>query len=133
MASAALAFVLPLSDANADLTAWNHWKLPAITEDITFQGPILVTVEYDVAPEHVQDFIKLIHEYGRIRRRDGASRWGVCKDLEIPHRYLETFVVSSWAEHLRQHDRLTITDSHLEDRLQRYSRKEPQVRHLLYL
>jgi hypothetical protein len=90
-------------------------------------------VEYDVAPEYASDFIMTIREYGRIRRRDGASRWGICRDLAAPGRYLETFIVSSWAEHLRQHDRLTRSDSHVEERLRHYVRNEPTVRHLLYL
>ena len=40
-------------------------------------GPVLVTVEYDVIPEKTSEFLDAIREYGRIRRRDGASRWGV--------------------------------------------------------
>jgi hypothetical protein len=74
-----------------------------------------------------------MHEFGRVRRRDGASRWGVCRDLEAADRYLETFIVSSWAEHLRQHDRITRADSHLEERLRRCVQAEPRVRHLVYL
>jgi hypothetical protein len=96
-------------------------------------GPVLVTVEYYVKPEGVSEFIKTMRKYGRVRRRDGASRWEICRDLETPDRYLETFVVSSWAEHLRQHDRLTRADSHLEERLRKCISSEPKVRHLLCL
>lgn len=74
-----------------------------------------------------------MHEYGRVRRRDGASRWGICRDLEPPNYYLERFIVLSWEEHLRQHDRLTRADSELEQRLRNYTRVEPTVGHLLYL
>jgi hypothetical protein len=127
-----LALFLRLPDVIVDLTPWNHWRTPVIT-DVEFDGPILVTVEYDVAPDRVPDFIETINEYGRVRRRDGASRWGICRDLELPTRYLETFVVSSWAEHLRQHDRLTRADSQLEERLRTCVTNSPAVRHLLYL
>jgi MFS family permease len=130
--STVLALFLRLSDANVDLTPWNHWRAPVVGEDIIFEGPILVTVEYEVAIERVADFIETMNQYGRIRRRDGASRWAICRDLEFPDRYLETFVVSSWAEHLRQHERMTQADSHIEDRLGGYIRGEPKVRHLLY-
>jgi len=128
-----LALFLRLPDVSLDLTPWNHWRTPVVDAGVDYEGPILVTVEYDVAPERVPDFIETIREYGRIRRRDGASRWGICRDLEVPHRYLETFAVSSWAEHLRQHDRLTRADSQLEERLRNCIRDEPMVRHLLYL
>src|SRR5258706_1542619 len=104
--STALALFLRLPDEIVDLTPWNHWRLPLVVAADTDGGPVLVTVEYHVNPERLSEFIKTIRQYGRVRRRDGASRWGICRDLEISDRYLETFVVSSWAEHLRQHDRL---------------------------
>jgi len=131
--STVLALYLRLSDASVELTPWNHWRTPIVLADVDLEGPVLVTVEYDVAPERVPEFIEAMREYGRVRRRDGASRWGICRDLEVPNRYLETFVVSSWAEHLRQHDRITRADSPLEERIRGYTRNEARVRHLLYL
>jgi len=132
--STALGLFLRLPDQGIDLASWNHWRLPAVPEEISdVVGPVLVTVEYHVDVARVPEFIKTMHEYGRVRRRDGASRWGICRDLEIADRYLETFVVSSWAEHVRQHDRLTRADSEVEVRLRQCTRGEPNVRHLLYL
>jgi len=134
IATTVLGLFLPLPDTSVDLTPWNHWRMPRVVDaDVDAGGPVLVTVEYDVDPRRVSEFIKAMHEYGRVRRRDGASRWGICRDLEIASRYLETFVVSSWAEHLRQHDRLTRADSQLEDRLRVCTLNEPKVRHLVYL
>jgi hypothetical protein len=74
-----------------------------------------------------------MREFGRIRRRDGASRWGICRDLEVPGCYLETFTVGSWDEHLRQHERMTRADRNIEERLRGCVRSEPVVRHLVYL
>lgn len=130
--STLLALFLRLSDASLDLSPWNHWRLPVVG-GVESSGPILVTVEYDVESGRASDFLAAIREYGRTRRRDGASRWGICRDLENPNRYLETFVVSSWDEHVRQHDRLTRADSKIEERLKSCIRKEPRVQHLLYL
>jgi MFS family permease len=131
--STVLGLFLRLPDESIDLTPWNHWRLPRVVGTDADAGPVLVTVEYHVNPEGVSEFIKTMRQYGRIRRRDGASRWGICRDLENPDRYLETFVVSSWAEHLRQHDRSTRADSKLEERLRRCTVGEPTARHLLYL
>jgi MFS family permease len=134
IATTALGWFLRLSDANLDLTPWNHWRLPAVLPaDVDIGGPVLVTVEYRVPPAQVSEFIHTMHLYGRIRRRDGASRWGICRDLETPDRYLETFVVSSWAEHLRQHERITRADRQLEERLSKCTVEEPTVHHLIYL
>jgi len=131
--STILGLFLRLPNESIDLTPWNHWRLPLVVAADTDGGPVLVTVEYHVNPERLSEFIKTMRQYGRVRRRDGASRWGICRDLEISDRYLETFVVSSWAEHLRQHDRLTRADSELEERLRSCTISEPNVRHLLYL
>ncbi len=133
IATTALGLFLPVPETGVDLTPWNHWRMPAgiATEDDA--GPILVTVEYYVDSDRLQEFTRTMHEYGRIRRRDGASRWGICRDIEAPDRYLETFVVGSWAEHVRQHDRFTRADSQIEDRLSKCTRGEPKVRHLVYL
>jgi MFS family permease len=128
-----LALLLPLPDANVDLTPWNDWPAPTVNLGSDHDGPILITVEYEVVPEREAEFIEAMRDYGRVRRRDGASRWGFCRDLESHDRYLETFLVSSWDEHLRQHDRLTRADSHLEKRLRGYVRNPPAVRHLIYL
>jgi len=73
-----------------------------------------------------------MHRYERIRRRDGASRWGIFHNTAVADRYLEIFLVDSWAEHLRQYERLTQADRKLEQRLQSYVLNEPSVRHLIY-
>jgi MFS family permease len=135
IATTALALFFRLPDATVDLTAWNHWRVPAVEDGVLREGddsgPVLVTVEYHVIPENVDDFIKAARRYGRIRRRDGAIRWGIFRDLEDTNRYLETFIVTSWAEHLRQHERMTRADREVEEQLQRYVRGTPTVRHLV--
>ena len=105
--------------------------MPAIVKDLRLEGdsgPVLVTIEYVIDPAHRRAFLHAIHEYRNVRRRDGASQWGVFR----PDVYLETFQISSWAEHLRQHDRVTRADQELEDRLRKALREEPMIRHLVY-
>jgi hypothetical protein len=51
--------------------------------------------------------------------------------MENTERYVETFIVASWAEHLRQHERLTLADREAEERVERYIRSESKVRHLI--
>ena len=48
------------------------------------------------------------------------------------NRYLETFLVNSWAEHLRQHERQTQSDEALEQRIRTCIATEPKVHHLIY-
>ena len=68
----------------------------------------------------------------RVRRRDGAYQWGIYRDIEVATRFVEIFLVHSWAEHLRQHERQTKADSELEQRVYSFVVGEPKVRHLLY-
>lgn len=96
------------------------------------EGPVLVAVEYRVAPENVPEFLDALHDYQRIRRRDGAVRWGIYYDAENAGVYLENFVVESWAEHARQHDRFTVADRKFEERVLSLVLESPKTRHFLY-
>lgn len=134
LSSTVLGLFWRLPDASVDLTPWNHWRIPfVVSPDSDVNGPVLVTVEYQVEGDKVAEFIRTMREYGRLRRRDGASCWRICRDAEMPDRYLETFIVSSWAEHLRQHARAIRADSQSEERLRNCIGGEPRTRHLLYL
>lgn len=134
IATAALGVLARLPDTTADVSPWNHWRMPAIVEDIRpelDEGPVLVTVEYRVSPDRASQFLRAMEEYGRVRRRDGAFRWDVYRDLEVADRYVETFLVRSWAEHLRQHERSTKADRAVESRLRSHVEGVPEVRHLV--
>src|SRR5262249_23278564 len=90
-----------------------------------------ITVEYRVAPANVDAFLRALRAYERIRRRDGAFRWTMFRDVERSDLYLETFLVSSWAEHLRQHERLTLGDRELEENIAALVEGQPTIRHLV--
>ena len=51
------------------------------------------------------------------RRRDGATFWRVYRDLGDPSRYVERFIVASWADCLHQRWRVTVADQDLELRV----------------
>jgi MFS family permease len=129
----ALPLVARLPAARGSLEAWNHWrKLSMVTQPEPDEGPVLVAIEYRVDPEKVPEFLDALHDYQRIRRRDGAMRWGVYYDAENPGVYLENFVVESWAEHTRQHDRFTVADRKFEERVLSLVLESPKTRHFLY-
>ena len=69
----------------------------------------------------------------RVRRRSGAWRWGLFADLERPGVYLESFLIESWLDHLRQHERMTRTDRDISYRARAFHIDEspPVVRHLI--
>ena len=128
-----LVLISRLPDTPVDLGAWDHWGKPMLVGDVDpSQGPVLVTVEYEVEPRKSDEFLEALHKFARVRRRDGASRWGVYRDTEHPAHYIETFIVESWAEHLRQHERLTSADRELEENVRRFESEPIKVRHFIY-
>jgi len=117
-----------------DTTPSYHWPEPPPLSDIHHErGPVLVTVEYFIDPLHAKQFAHAMQAVRQIRRRDGAVRWGLYEDATVRGRYLETFVVESWAEHLRQHERVTVSDRGMEARAQAFhlGPEPPKVTHLI--
>jgi Transmembrane secretion effector len=79
-------------------------------------GPVLITIAYRLQAADMAEFVIAMRRAERHRRRTGAYRWGLFRDLADPERFLETFVVDSWAEHVRQHHRsIASIDAHLKE------------------
>ena len=135
VAGVALARRWPLAASErTDLTPAGTWSDPNVDiEPQPEDGPVLITVEYEVDPADAERFVPAMDDLGRIRRRDGAFRWNLYADLERPGVYLETFLVDSWSEHLRQHGRLTVEDLEVTKLTRSFHRGEgpPKVRHML--
>src|SRR5580698_2912009 len=128
-----LAPLLRLPNTNVDLSIWNHWVKPTmIQEPAPDQGPVLVTVKYVIDPAKATEFLRLISRYQRVRRRDGATSWGIFVDTEALDTYLESFKIDSWAEHERQHSRFTVADREIEKQVLSYAVKPVEVKHYIY-
>jgi MFS family permease len=116
----------------ADLTPSMHWPEPVLAHGVAADaGPVLVTVEYHLIPEHRAEFLALIAQIGRERRRDGAFSWRLFEDTAHPGRMVETFLSDSWLEHMRQHQRVTNADRLIEEQARRLIREPPRVTHYL--
>jgi quinol monooxygenase YgiN len=95
-------------------------------------GPVLVTVEYLIQPQDRDKFLDAIAKLAGERRRDGAFDWGVFEDTAREGRFVETFKVDSWIEHLRQHERVTHADRELQESVNRFhATGAPTVTHLI--
>jgi len=117
-----------------DLTPSPHWPEPVLSMNPSpDSGPVLVTIEYAIDPARAREFVSAMQGVRSLRLRDGAYRWGLFNDPAQPARYVETFVVASWAEHLRQHERVTVADRETEDvaRAFHVGATPPVVSHLI--
>jgi hypothetical protein len=119
--------------AGIDLTPSMHWPAPVATDEIEhYRGPVLVTVEYRIDPRNRQAFLGALEKLGYERRRDGAYAWGMFEDAAEEGRMVETFLVESWLEHLRQHDRVTNSDRLLQEVVHRFHIEgTPKVTHFI--
>jgi len=122
-----------LTGAGIDLTPSMHWPAPVLAHDIEQErGPVLITVEYRIAPRNRTAFLTAMEKIAQGRRRDGAYAWGIFEDTADEGRYLETFLVESWEEHLRQHQRVTHADRIVQDAVHRFHLEgEPKVTHFI--
>lgn len=116
-----------------DLRPSMHWPAPVVSgEVLSDAGPVMITVEYKVASPNRNAFLEALRKLERERKRDGAYSWAVFQDTAAPERFVETFFVESWLEHLRQHERVTNADRVLQDAVVRYQADgEPIVTHFV--
>jgi MFS family permease len=112
-----------------------HWPEPVFADAPPGddRGPVMVTVEYDVAEGRESEFLRLMDRLGTSRKRDGAIEWGVMEDTATRNRYLEYFFSASWLEHLRHHDRVTGEEARLQAKVRRLLQPDttPRIRHFL--
>jgi MFS family permease len=80
-------------------------------------GPIGIIVEYEIAESDQSRFLHLMSERRRTRLRDGARRWTLGRDLEIPHLWLEAYYFPPWMDYMRHRERRTRRDLALTKRL----------------
>jgi MFS family permease len=130
-----------LAGAPGDLTsaaqakALNRSAPTVVIELDPDEGPVMVSIDYEIDPAETDDFVRAIHELRAIRLRDGAVRWGLFHDSADESHYVETFLVESWAEYLRQRERMTMTDRDVRDRVYKYQRGAipPPVSRMIYV
>lgn len=139
-AAVLLALAVPLArrwrlqtGADCDLSPSMQWPAPVITREVQPErGPVLVTVEYRIRPADRAAFLTAMEAMRRQRRRSGAYDWDIFEDTGAEGRFVETFRVDSWLEHLRQHQRVTAADVVLQSAANSFQQGgAPQVTHLV--
>jgi MFS family permease/quinol monooxygenase YgiN len=117
-----------------ELDRSTHWEEPAVSHDVDpNDGPVVVTIEYRIPVASAEQFTLAMAPVAGTRYRDGAISWFLSRDTEDPERWLEIFIVESWAEHLRQHDRVTVGDRRVQEHAKSFHAgvAAPAVSHLI--
>lgn len=100
----------------ADVTTVQLPEMGIKAEPLPNDGPVLVQVEYRIDPHHVPAFVEAIKGVGATRRRNGASDWRIFRDIGEEGKFVERYIVGSWAEYIRLRARMTLTDRRVQEK-----------------
>ncbi len=100
-----------------ELLAAGDWPATRLVGVVATHAPVLVTVDYRPTPERADELIEALYAARFARRRTGAISWRVWREAADPGHVVEQFVVASWDEHLRQHQRVSRRDRERFDAL----------------
>lgn len=116
----AVGFVTPLPQMGAEnMDLLNRWQEPRTAVPVEARsGPIVITIDYRIAPDSVLAFLHAMNEQRRIRIRDGAHNWTLLRDLADEHVWKERYQVATWADYIRHNKRRTHADAENWARLQ---------------
>jgi hypothetical protein len=119
LGGAALGLRFPLPDKTSDnLDPLDRFQIPHLALDLRGRsGPVAVLIEYTIPEEHTREFLHLMAERRRIRRRDGARQWELMRDTERPERWIESYHVPTWNDYVRHNQRRTQADAGNIDRI----------------
>jgi len=101
-------FISNLDFNPAAVGAYVHHRLTHVPRP--HDGPVSITIEFEVDRKQGSDFIKMMREVRLIHLRNGAFSWRLHEDLERFNTYRLEMMVPSWNEHLLQQERLTKTE-----------------------
>jgi hypothetical protein len=95
------------------------------------EGPVTVTMEYVIRPQDRDEFLTLMEQIRLIFLRNGAFLFRVDENLENPETFRTEMLVSSWAEHTRQNERMTKMEREIFERAlgMHVGDEGPAVRH----
>ena len=104
-----------------EVTPGTPWEeLFVVAEPRPEDGPVSVEIGYRVRDGASPAFLDAVTQLRAPRRRDGATLWRIYRDLGDNSRYVERFIVTSWADYLHQRARATEADQALETRVREF-------------
>jgi MFS family permease len=112
----------------ADVTAVQLPEFAIPVQPDPDDGPVLIQVEYRIAPQDQEAFLRAIYAIGPTRRRNGAINWRVYRDLEDQGRFVERYVIASWGEYVRLRSRMTVAERKLQVRVRQLHGSDVPIR-----
>ena len=120
------------TEARVDAAPLNHLHyLPVVPDDD--DGPVTITIEYAIPSDDREKFRILMQEVQATFRRNGAFQCRLDESLDRRGLFRLEYMVSTWAEHLRQNMRMTVDETRVFKKAWNLHAgdSEPIVRHFL--
>ena len=115
--------------SEADVTP--GFQLPELAmalQPMADDGPVLVQVEYRIPRAQREEFLHAIRAVEPTRRRNGAMSWRVFADIAEEGRFVERFIISSWAEYVRLRSRATVADRAAHTAIEKFQEAGTPIR-----
>ena len=77
-------------------------------------GPVVVEIEYRVAPDQARAFHNAMQQVQLVRQRNGAYGWSIARDIANPELWTERYHCPTWLDYLRQRSRATQSERELQ-------------------
>ena len=126
---------LPLANGEElNLAPLDRWKEPDTELHLEPRsGPIIVSIAYRIDDDDVPEFVRLMDERRRIRRRDGAHQWRLMRDLADPNIWVEKYQTATWLDYVRHNQRMTHDDARITQAIRALHRGEdkPEVHRMI--
>jgi hypothetical protein len=106
----------PATELNLD--PLSRWSEPTTAVPVDPRsGPVVVTIDYLIDEDDLPEFLTVMAERRRMRRRDGARHWTLLRDLADPTRWIERYHAETWVDYVRHNLRRTHDDAHVSERI----------------
>ena len=128
-------YKLPLPEfSTLNLDPLNKFIAPTLAVQLKPQtGPIMITIDFNIGEKDIPAFLEAMSTRRRIRKRDGARRWSLLRDLEQPEIWTEKYYVATWVEYIRHNQRRTVSDAATSETLRQLhqGKNPPRVRRMI--
>lgn len=115
---------ISVRDENIEVSADPEIRLPLTDRS----GPLVVEIEYRVAPENARAFHNIMQDIQLSRQRNGAYGWSISRDITDPERWTERYHCPTWLDYLRQRNRWTQSDRALDHQARAFHTGSEPVR-----
>ncbi|PHS72803.1 MAG: MFS transporter [Cycloclasticus sp.] len=107
-----------IANDSVDVSPSTQWPMTIPEDSVDAdKGPVMVTIQYQIAEQNIDAFASLMEQMKVIRKRNGAYFWQLFHDANNNCLFSEMYMSESWLEVLRQRQRTTASEFTVRDQV----------------